>query len=71
MAGFNKVVLMGNVVRDIELRSTPSGTSVCDITLAVSRKAKDRQEETAFVDCTLWGRPQRSLLSTSARVSRH
>jgi single-strand DNA-binding protein len=60
VASFNRVVLVGNVTRDIELRHIPSGTAVCDVGLAVNdrRKGSDGQwvEETTFVDVTLWGR---------------
>lgn len=60
MANFNKVMLMGNITRDIELRYTPKGTAVADIGLAVNRvrtgESGERIEETTFVDVTLWGR---------------
>jgi len=61
MAGsFNKVILMGNMTRDVELRYTPNGTAVTDIGLAVNEKRKNQAgeliEETTFVDVTLWGR---------------
>lgn len=60
MANVNKVMLMGNITRDIDLRKTPGGTSVADIGLAVNRVRTDDQgqriEETTFVDVTLWGR---------------
>ncbi len=60
MASFNRVILLGNVTRDPELRYTPSGTAVTDIGLAVNdyRKGPNGEsvEETTFVDITLWGR---------------
>jgi single-strand DNA-binding protein len=59
MASFNRVILVGNLTRDIELRYIPSGMAVCDIGLAVNdRIKKDGQwvEEATFVDVTLWGR---------------
>lgn len=60
MASFNKVMIMGNVTRDVELRATPKGTSVADISLACNRvrMGDDGQkiEEVTFVDVTLWGR---------------
>jgi len=61
MASFNKVILMGNLVFDPEVRYTPSGTAVTDLRLAVNRywfdkQANERREETTFVDVTLWGR---------------
>ncbi len=59
MASFNRVVLVGNLTRDPELRYIPSGTAVADIGLAVNDRVKrDNQwvDETTFVDITLWGR---------------
>ncbi|NBW85920.1 MAG: single-stranded DNA-binding protein [Planctomycetia bacterium] len=60
MASFNRVVLLGNVTRDPELRYISSGTAVTDIGLAVNDRRKNAAgewvEETTFVDVTLWGR---------------
>ena len=60
MAHLNKVMLIGNLTRDPELRYTPKGTAVADITLAINRiwnnEQNVRQEETIFVEVTLWGR---------------
>lgn len=61
MASFNKVILMGNLTRDPQVRYTPGGTAVADVGLAVNRVWYDKQtqqkrEETTFVDVTLWGR---------------
>ncbi len=60
MASFNRVILVGNVTRDIELRYIPSGTAVTDLGLAVNDRRKSQSgewvEETTFVDVTLWGR---------------
>lgn len=61
MASFNKVILMGNLTRDPEVRYTPSGTAVSEIGLAVNRswfdkQSNQRKEEVTFVDVTLWGR---------------
>jgi single-strand DNA-binding protein len=60
MASYNKVMIMGNVTRDIELRYTPKGTAVADIGMACNRvrTGDDGQkiEEVTFVDVTLWGR---------------
>lgn len=60
MASFNRVILVGNLTRDVELRYTPSQMAVTDIGLAVNDKRKNQQgewvEETTFVDITLWGR---------------
>ena len=58
--GYNKVILMGNLTRDPEMRYTPGGTPVTEFGLAVNRRytTKDGQqkEEVAFVDITAWGR---------------
>ncbi|MBI4614678.1 MAG: single-stranded DNA-binding protein [Planctomycetes bacterium] len=60
MANFNKVLLIGNLTRDPELRKLPSGSSVCDTAIATNRKyrtadGQDR-EETCFIDLVLYGR---------------
>ena len=60
MASVNKVILIGNCTRDPEVRYTPKGTAVADISMAMNRyyssDGGDRREETTFVDVTLWGR---------------
>jgi single-strand DNA-binding protein len=60
MAAFNRVILMGNITTEIELRSTQGGTAVCDVSLAVNDRRKNQAgewvEDTTFVDVTLWGR---------------
>lgn len=61
MANFNKVILVGNLTRDPEVKYTTGGTAVAELGLAVNRtwfdqKANERKEETTFVDVTLWGR---------------
>ena len=60
MASFNKVILMGNLTRDPELRMTPKGTAVCQIGVAVNQSYKDKdgnaREETTFVDIDVFGR---------------
>lgn len=60
MANVNKVILIGRITRDIELRYTPKGTAVSELGLAVNRSRTDdsgqRIEETTYVDVTLWGR---------------
>jgi single-strand DNA-binding protein len=60
VASFNRVILLGNLTRDPEIRYTSGGTAVSDIGLAVNdrRKGSDGQwvEETTFVEVTLWGR---------------
>jgi len=60
MANLNKVMLIGNLTRDPELRYLQSGTAVCDFGLAVNRNFKtssgEQREEVLFVDITAWGR---------------
>ena len=60
MASFNRVILIGNLTRDIELKYTPGGTAVTDIGMAVNDRRKNASgewvDETTFVDVTLWGR---------------
>ena len=59
MSSFNRVILMGNITRDIELRYTSGGTAVTEIGLAVNDRVKKNDEwvdETTFVDVTLWGK---------------
>ncbi len=59
MANLNKVMLIGNLTRDPELRHTPKGSAVADLGLAVNRKVQDGnggwKEEVTFVDVTVWG----------------
>lgn len=60
MPNLNKVMLMGNITRDPEVRYTPKGTAVTDISLAINRTYTlddgERREETTYVDVTYWGR---------------
>ena len=59
MASFNRVILVGNLTRDPELRYIPSGTAVSEIGLAVNDRVKRGEQwvdETTFVDVTMWGR---------------
>lgn len=60
MANFNKVLLMGNLTRDPELRYLPSNTAVVSLGLAVNRQWRnqqgEQQEETTFIDCESFGR---------------
>lgn len=61
MASYNKVILMGNLTRDPELRYLPNGTAVANFGLAVNRVYNDRQsgerkEDVCFVDITAWAR---------------
>ena len=60
MASFNKVILMGNLTRDPQLKYLPSQTAVVEFGLACNRKFKtqagEEKEEVTFVDCTAFGR---------------
>jgi len=60
MASFNRVILLGNLTRDVEVRYLQSGMAVADIGMAVNDRRKGQNgewiEETTFVDVTLWGR---------------
>lgn len=60
MSSYNKVLIMGTLTRDPELKYTPKGSAVAQIGLAVNRKYKsdsgETREEVTFVDVTLWGR---------------
>ena len=59
MASLNKVFLMGNLTRDPDLRTTPSGASVCEFGLAVNRRFTvngNERDETCFVDITVWSK---------------
>lgn len=60
MASVNKVMLMGNLTRDPEVKYTPKGSAVADLGLAMNRHFSDnggeKREEVTFVDITLWGR---------------
>ncbi len=61
MAGnFNKVFLMGNLTRDVELRHTSGNQPVANLSIAVNRRFKtqsgEQRDETTFVDCEAWGR---------------
>ena len=60
MASFNKVILLGNLTRDPEVRYTPKGTAVADLGIAINRtytaENGEKREEVTFVDVTFWGR---------------
>ncbi len=59
-ASFNKVLLIGNLTRDPELRYVPSGTAVATFTIAVNRvytsQAGEKKEEVSFIRIVVWGR---------------
>lgn len=60
MASLNKVMMIGNLTRDPEVRYTPKGMAVCDISLAINHKytteGGEKKQDVTFVDCTAWGK---------------
>jgi single-strand DNA-binding protein len=60
MASFNRVILMGNLTRDPQLRYTPNQTAVCDFGVATNRKYRtasgEEREDVCFIDCSAWGK---------------
>ncbi|GAB4383515.1 MAG: hypothetical protein Kow0022_03550 [Phycisphaerales bacterium] len=64
-ASYNKVLLMGNLTRDIELRHTSGNQPVANFGLAVNRRFRsadgEMREETTFVDCEAWGRTAETM----------
>lgn len=65
MSSYNKVILLGNLTRDPELRVTASGLSICKLGLAVNRRYKNKdgeqQEEVTFVDVDSFGRQAETI----------
>jgi len=65
MANFNRVLLMGNLTRDPEVRYTPKGTAIANIGLAVNRvwttESGEKKEEVTFVDVEVWGRQAETM----------
>lgn len=66
MASYNRIILLGNLTRDPELATTPSGTSVCKFGIATNRKWKgkdgNQKEDVCFVDCSLFGKAAEVVL---------
>lgn len=60
MRGFTKAIVAGNVTRDPEMRTTPSGSQVCSFTIAVNRSFRgsdgNQQELVSYLDCVAWGK---------------
>lgn len=60
MASFNRVIIAGNLTRDVEVRYLPSGQAVAEVSLAVNEKwtskEGEKKEVCNFIDCTLWGK---------------
>jgi len=65
MPNYNKVILMGNLTRDPEVRYTPGGTAIAKLGMAVNRRWKNQegqmQEETTFVDVDAFGRQAETI----------
>ncbi|TSA34914.1 MAG: single-stranded DNA-binding protein [Verrucomicrobiaceae bacterium] len=65
MANVNKVILIGNVTRDPEVKFTPKGSAVTDIGLAINRNYTldngDKREEVTFLEVTFWGRQAETI----------
>lgn len=60
MRGFSKAIIAGNVTRDPDMRTTPSGSQVCSFAIAVNRSYKDssgaQQDQVSYLDCVAWGK---------------
>ena len=73
MSNFNRVLLMGRLTRDIELKQITGGQSVANIGLAINRKfktkASESREEVTFVDCEVWGRTAEVMAEHLAKGS--
>lgn len=65
MPNYNRVILMGNLTRDPELRYTPSGQAVADFRMAINRRVKtpdgENRDSVTFVDVTAWGRQAETI----------
>ena len=65
MASFNKVVLIGNLTRDVELKYLPKGTPVCNLSMAVNRRWKteagEEKEDVYFAECKAFGKQAETL----------
>lgn len=58
----NQVMLIGRLTKDVELRRTPNGSPVCEVTVAVDRLKKgDREKEADFIQVTVWGKNAENL----------
>ena len=56
MASFNKIIIVGYLGRDPEIRYVPSGEAVCSFTMATTEKKKDGTDDTTWFRITIWGR---------------
>ena len=66
----NRVVLVGRLTRDPELRYTPSGVAVANFTLAVNRPFTNEQgeREADFINCVIWRKPAENLANYSSQI---
>ena len=60
MAGYNRIIIMGNLTRDPDLRQLPSGQAVCRLSIASNRQFKNKQsgqmvQEVVYIDVDVWG----------------
>jgi single-strand DNA-binding protein len=71
MASLNKVMLIGNLTRDPELRVTPKGTPICSLSLAINRRFRDEsgaeRDEVTYVDVEAWGKPGEAIAKYCAK----
>jgi single-strand DNA-binding protein len=68
MVAYNSVILIGNLTRDPEIRYTPNGTAVSDLSIAINEKIKDK-ENTIFVDVTVWDKQAENCCKYLAKGS--
>lgn len=72
MASFQKVILLGHLTRDVELKYTPNETAVAEVGVAVNERVKKGEEwvdEPVFVDVTVWGRTAEILSEYATKGS--
>lgn len=73
MRGYSKTILVGNLTRDPETRTTPSGLTICKFSIAVNRVYKDRdgnqKEEVSFIDCDSFGAPAETISRYTSKGS--
>lgn len=71
MPNLNKVLLMGNLTRDPELRTTPKGTPICQFSMAINRKFKteggEQRDEVVYVDVEAWGKQAETIAKYCAK----
>lgn len=63
MSSYNRVILLGNLTRDPELKYTQNNVPLCSFGMALNRKRKDEAEEVCFVDVTVFGRQAETINS--------